>query len=92
VAALVWKHGTSKAEARAAILAELKRLGHDGKVSWADFAATARVGPWGTILDARGEITDEVILVEKCGGLVGAAVLRECKVMLGRLFPGGDVI
>jgi hypothetical protein len=87
---LAWKHGTTKLEARKAIKAELRKLGHDGRVTWEEFTATARVGPWGTILDAGGEITEEEVRLEKCGGAIGGVVLHACRSMLAERFPGGE--
>jgi hypothetical protein len=84
---LVWKHGTTKEEARKVIQAELRKLGYDGRVSWDEFRATARVGPWGTILNAAGEITETQVRLEKCGGAFGGLVLRQCRAMLAQLFP-----
>jgi hypothetical protein len=86
---LVWKHGTTAAAARDSVRAELDRLGHGGKVTWAGDEASASVG-WGLVLSAAGRVTDEVIVLDKCGGAVGGLVLAKCRELLARLFPGGD--
>jgi hypothetical protein len=85
--ALVWKHGTTKEAARDALQAKLKELGHADRVRWDGFAATARAGPFGSVLDAAGAITDEAVVVERCGGLAKGAVLRACGELLRQLFP-----
>ena len=88
MAVLVWKHGTTVADARDAITRELVKVGHDGKVKWSGNEATASVG-WGVVLSASGKITDEAVVLEKCGGAVGGLVLNRCREMLARLFPTG---
>ena len=90
MAVLVWKHGTSKAEARSAIQSELRQLGYEGRVAWDGDRATARVGPFGTILNVSGTITDDLIVLEKCGGLAGGTVLKRSRELLERLYPGGE--
>ena len=52
------------AAAREAIRAELAKLGYDGKVTWNGDEATASVG-WGTVLSARGKVTDEAVTSSK---------------------------
>ncbi len=88
MAVLVWKHGTTAAAAREAIRAELAKLGHDAQVTWNGDGATASVG-WGTVLSARGRVTDEAVILEQCGGAAGSIVLARCREMLARLFPRG---
>jgi len=88
MAVLVWKHGTTAAAARETIQAELVSLGHDGKVTWKGDEASASVG-WGTVLSAAGRVTDEAVVLDKCGGAVGGIVLGKCREMLARLFPAG---
>jgi hypothetical protein len=66
---LVWKHGTTKQEARTFIKAEPRKLGHDGRVTWEEFTATACVGPLGIILDAAGQIPEEDLRLERWGVL-----------------------
>jgi hypothetical protein len=88
---LVWKHGTTTAAAREAIQEELRKLGHDGKVTWKGDEATASLA-LGTMLGVRGKVTDEAILLDKCGGALGGVVLRKCREMLLRLFPSGGEV
>jgi hypothetical protein len=87
MAVLVWRHNTTREVARQTIQAELEHLGHDRKVSWKGDSAVASVG-FGSILSASGEITDESIILHKCNGMAGGIVLRQCQMMLERLFPG----
>jgi hypothetical protein len=89
MALLVWNHGTTRTAARDAILEELRKHGHDGKVKWKGDKATVSVG-WGAILHAEGTITDETVVLEKCGGAVSAIVLSKCREMLERAFPRGE--
>jgi hypothetical protein len=88
MAELVWKHGTTAAAAREAVQAELAKLGHDGKVTWKGDEASASVG-WGAVLSASGKVTDDAVVLDKCGGAVGGIVLGRCREMLARLFPAG---
>jgi hypothetical protein len=89
MAILTWRHGMTKAQVRDAIRAELRELGHEARVTWEDFKASASVG-WGAVLNVAGEVTDHTIVLERCGGAAGATVLRECRRILERLFPGGE--
>jgi hypothetical protein len=89
VAVLRWKHGKAKSEVRDTIQAELRELGHDGRVKWEGFNASASVG-WGAALNVAGEVSEHVIVLERCGGAAGATVLHECRRILEQLFPGGE--
>jgi hypothetical protein len=90
MAALVWKHGKSKAEALAAIQGALEDTRYASSVTWDGARAEARYGPFASVIHATGEVTEEVIILEKCGGLVGGLVLSRCREMLEQLFPGGE--
>jgi hypothetical protein len=90
MAVLVWKHGKSKAEALGALQAALKDSGYGGSVAWDGPRAEARYGPFASVLHAVGEVTDDAVVLEKCGGLAGGAVLKQCQELLRRLFPGGE--
>jgi len=90
MAVLLWKHRKTRAAARDAVQTELRNLGHDGKVKWKDDSANVSVG-FGTVLSAAGEITDESVVLHKCGGAFGGLVLEKCEVILERLFPNGKV-
>jgi hypothetical protein len=92
MAVLTWKHGKSRDEAVAAIQAALKESGHDGLVTWDGAKAEARYGPFASIVHAKGEVTPDAVVLEKCGGLAGGPVLRRCRELLERLFPGGDQV
>jgi hypothetical protein len=89
MAALVWRHGRSKAEAMAAIRSALAESGHGGAAKWDGARVEARYGPFAAGLHARGEVTDEAVVLEKCSGLLGGLVLARCRELLGGLFPGG---
>lgn len=89
MAVLVWRHGRSKDEALAALRAELTASGYGDPVKWDGARAEARYGPFATGLHARGEVTDEAVVLEKCGGLLGGLVLARCRELLARLFPDG---
>lgn len=90
MAALVWKHGRSKAEALAALQSALAASDHGGAAKWNGSKVEARYGPFATGLHARGEVTDEAVVLERCSGLLGGVVLGRCRELLGRLFPGGE--
>jgi hypothetical protein len=87
---LVWKHGRSKADAIAAIQGALKDSGYSDSAKWDGDSAEARYGPWATVLHAKGVVTDDAIVLEKCGGVAGGIVLGRCRTMLEGLFPGGE--
>ena len=90
MAVLTWSHGRSKDDALAAIKAALKDTGHEGSVTWSGTSAEARYGPFASVVHVKGVVTDDVVLIEKCGGLAGGPVLTRCRELLGRLFPGGE--
>lgn len=90
MAELTWKHGRSKDDAVAAIRAALQDSGYDGSVNWTGTRAEARFGPFASVVHAKGEVTDDAVVIEKCGGLAGGPVLTRCRELLARLFPGGE--
>jgi hypothetical protein len=90
VAVLIWKHGKPKPEAVAAIRTALKESGHDGSVKWDGTKLEARSGPFASIVHVKAEVTDDALILEKCGGLAGGRVLSRCRELLERLFPGGE--
>jgi hypothetical protein len=90
MAVLTWSHGRSKDDALAAIKAALKDTGHEGSVTWSGTSAEARYGPFASVVHVKGVVTDDVVLIEKCGGLAGGPVLTRCRELLARLFPGGE--
>lgn len=89
MAAINWKHGKTQDEARAIIQAELDELGYAGKVSWKGNELVASVG-FGTVLDLKGRVTEDAIVLDKCGGLAGGAVLAQCTEILARRFPAAE--
>jgi hypothetical protein len=90
MAVLTWMHGKSKAEAVAAIQAALKESGYDGSVTWTGARAEARYGPLASVVHVKGEVTDDAVIIDECGGLAGGPVLTRCRELLGQLFPGGE--
>jgi hypothetical protein len=89
MAMFTWRHGRSKEDAVAAIKAALREAGHEGSVTWSGTSAEARYGPFASVVHLRGEVTEEAVVIEKCGGLVGGTVLERLRELLARLFPGG---
>ena len=90
MAVLIWKHGKSKAGAVDAVRAAIKKAGHDGSVTWDGTRLEARYGPFASVVHVKGEVTDDALVLEKCGGLAGGRVLSRCRELLERLFPGGE--
>jgi hypothetical protein len=41
------------------------------------------------VLSASGTVTDEAVILEQCGGVIGGIVLGRCREMLARVLPGG---
>jgi hypothetical protein len=73
-------------EARRALQEELVRRSYAGRVRWDGYRASVSVG-FGAVLSARGEVTDREVVIEHCGGALGARVLRQCQAVLEQLFP-----
>lgn len=90
MAALVWRHARTKAEALDALQSALAKFGYGDAAKWDGAHVEARYGPFATGLYARGEVTDEAVVLERCGGLLGGLVLARCRELLGRLFPDGE--
>lgn len=88
---LRWNHGKQQEEARRELQAELGRSKHAGSVTWKDNQASGSVGPWGKLLTFSGEVTDEIVVIDRCDGMFSSAVLKECRRVLEQLFPGGEV-
>jgi hypothetical protein len=89
MAVLTWKHGTTADAAREAIQAEIRRLGYEGYVTWKGNDVTASAG-LGTLVSVSGRVTDEAVVLEKCGGALGGTVLSRCRELLERALPGGE--
>lgn len=90
MAVLTWRHSKSKDEAVASVKAALQESGYDSSVKWSDTSAEVRYGPFASILHAKGIVTDDAVVIEKCSGLAHGPVLSRCRVLLERLFPGGE--
>ncbi len=92
MAVLTWKHGKSQTDAVAAVRAAVQQAGYERYVTWDGSKAEARYGPFASVLHVKGEVTADVLVLEKCAGLVGGLVLDKCREMLLRLFPGGGSV
>jgi hypothetical protein len=71
---LAWKHGTTATNARNAIQAKIRELGYGSWVIWQANEATASAG-MGLLLNLRGHVTDESVIIDKCRGGIGGRVL-----------------
>lgn len=87
---LVWRHGTTQAAAIEAIQAALESSGHANRVTWKGNRAEARYGPFASVSHVVGQVNDEAVVLERCGGIASGTVLGRCRVMLEQLFPGGE--
>jgi hypothetical protein len=83
------KHGTTAENARNAIQAKIRELGYDSWVTWQGNEATASAG-MGLLLDLRGHITDESVIIDKCGGGIGGLVLGKCREIFEQVFPSAN--
>lgn len=88
--ALRWKHGKSASEMTDLVKQHLAESGNLDKVKWSGDSFSASVG-MGIALRIKGEITDDEIVIEKCGGVGGAIALGKIRVTLQRFFPAGEV-
>ena len=87
---LVWKHGTSLADARQRILLRLRESGYENKVTWKGYDFFSSIG-WGTVLDVAGRIDDAAVIIDKSGGLMGDLVLKKSEATLKDIFPMGQL-
>jgi hypothetical protein len=87
---LTWLHGTSKGNAIAAIQKAVKKLGYEGYLRWKDGTVEASSGPFSTLVNAKGEVTDDRVILAKAGGVLGGKVLTRCREILEDVFPGGE--
>jgi len=85
--ALQWTHGLKKEEAKCLLERELKDRGYAKHVSWEAYGFRVSVGPFGTWLNASGEVTDDDIVVKKVGGLFSGPAETKAREVLQRLFP-----
>ncbi len=87
---LSWKHGTSKSAALELLKTELQLTGYARYVRWNGFEITSKVTRlFFKIIDARGRITDDAVIIDRCRGMASKTVLKRCEETLRRLFPGG---
>ncbi len=87
---LTWRHGTTKPAAITAVRAAVQEAGYAPHVTWTDGHAEARYGPFASVVHVLGEVTDDAVVLERCGGLAGGAVLQRCRALVEKLFPGGE--
>lgn len=89
---LIWKHGTTKAAAIDILKNEIRKLGYANYVKWDGGEARARVTRFFfKIIDARGRVTDDMVVIERCRGMASGEVLRRCREILQKAFPGGEL-
>lgn len=88
---LIWRHGTTRAEAKAIIQRKLEQLGYAKRLSWNGDSFSASVG-FGAVLRLTGEVTDTDILVHNIGGAASAPALAKIQEVLNEPFPGGSQI
>ena len=91
MAAFEWRHDKSKSEVREAVKSELRKLGYESKVAWADYRFTSSIG-FGTVLSLAGEISEKTIILEKCDGVARGKVLEQFQNIVKQLFPDGEKI
>ena len=89
---LIWKHGTTKVAAIDTLKNEIRKLGYANYVKWDGDEARARVTRFFfKIIDARGRVTDDMLVIERCRGMASGEVLRRCRELFKKTFPGGEV-
>ena len=90
MASLVWKHGKSKSEAVTDIRAALEELGYDKHVTWSDAKAEVRYGPFASLIHVKGRVTEDLVILDKCGGVYGAKAKDRFRKVFERMFPRGE--
>jgi len=88
MAVLVWKHETTRQDARKRIEDRLKSAHVSEKVSWNGDIFSSSVG-WGTILNLVGEVTDDAVVLRKSSGAMGGVILAKSREGFQQLFPEG---
>lgn len=88
--ALHWKHGRSLSEIYHLVQQYLAESGYLDKVKWNGNSFSASMG-MGVALNIQGTITDDEIVIEKCGGVGGHAALSKMRESLQKSFPAGEV-
>ena len=87
---LRWKHGKSASEMTDLVKQHLADSGNLDQVKWNGNSFSASVG-LGLALSIKGRITDDEIVIEKCGGVGGAIALGKLRETLQKSFPDGEV-
>ena len=88
---LICRHGTTEAQALKIIKTAIAELGYNSHVIWNGRNASVAVGPFKSILNIKGMVTNTEATVE-CGGLFGDIALNRCREIVGRIFPDGQII
>lgn len=91
MAELRWKHGKSASEMTELVKNHLAKSGNGDNVTWKGNLFSASVG-LGMALNIKGQITDDEIVIDKCGGVGGSIALGKIRETLQNKFPGGEVV
>ena len=89
--ALHWKHGKSFSEINSLVQQYLASSGYLDKVKWDGHSFSASVG-MGVALSIKGQITEDEIIIERCGGVGGPVALSKIRETLQKAFPNGEVV
>jgi hypothetical protein len=92
MAELTWRHGTTAGEAKQALERAIGEAGYTDYVKWNGLQATASAGLWSSLLSLKGRLTEDEVVVNSCRGVLAGRVLKSCREMLDKLFPGGAVV
>lgn len=87
---LRWKHDRWLSEINPLVQQYLAESGYLDKVKWNGNSFSASVGI-GVALNIRGKMTDDEIVIEKCGGVGEHAALAKNRESLQKSFPAGEV-
>ena len=90
MAELRWRHGKSASEMSDLVKQHLAKSDQLDKVKWDGDAFSASVG-LGLALSVKGRITDDEIIIDKCGGIGGAIALAKIRETLQKAFPSGEI-
>ncbi len=85
--ALRHPHRTTKDAALRILEEEVNASGYGHSTKWDGFRCTVSYGPFGSLLLAQGEITDEYIVVEKISGAMAPIARSKIPGILKLLFP-----
>jgi len=78
------KHCMTKDEAKGAMSQFLESEGYDVYVSWDAYEFSAKVA-FGLVLNLKGGITDEEIIIEECTGSIADEVLEQFRKLMARM-------